>query len=102
MPGEEDMYGGGGPSMAPEPAAEKQDRKEAAESGQTYLINRDVCPDMKVGDEMVVKIEAIHEKEYEVSYAPEKADDEGAPKEGMAPEAPEGAGGSGAPDSMYG
>jgi hypothetical protein len=71
MAEQDDLYGGGS-DMPNEAPAEKEDRKEAGESGKTYLINKDVCPDMQVGDEMVVKIEAIHEGEYEVSYSEEK------------------------------
>ncbi len=99
---EEDMYGGGGaPVEEPQPEQPKPEGEEKG-SGQTFLLNKDIDPSFKVGEEMVVKIVAVHEKEYEVEYAKEPATEEGAPKEGMAPEATEGApGGGSAPDSMY-
>jgi hypothetical protein len=44
---------------------------EEKSEGKTALINSDICPDMKPGDEMVVKIERVMDGQYEVSYAPE-------------------------------
>lgn len=32
--------------------------------------------DFKVGDEIMLKITAIHEKDFEVEYAPEKSDED--------------------------
>lgn len=61
-------------------------------SGKTYLINSEVCPGMKPGDEMVVKIERVLDGEYEVSYAPEKGEEEEAG--GSEPAMMEGGGGS--------
>lgn len=54
------------PAAKPEAPAEK---KEAGE-GKTFLINKEVCPGMEPGEEMVVKIERVLDNEYEVSYAP--------------------------------
>lgn len=90
-----------------EPAAPDAQKPEEGkqDDGQTYLINKDVCPDMKPGDEMVVKIVAIHDKEYEVSYAPEgehSEEKEAAGSEGMGATMPEGgAGGGEAGGGMY-
>lgn len=101
----EDLYGGDGPTLAQEPAPDAQKKKpEQEQDGKTFLINKDVCPGMAVGDEMVVKIEGIHENEYEVSYAPEHKDEpakEGGEQEGMADSAPEG-GTSSNSNSLYG
>jgi hypothetical protein len=103
----DDLYGGDGPTVAEEPAPADQ-KPEAGEEKeqQTFLLNKDIDPSFKVGEEMVVKIVAVHDKEYEVEYAHGPEKDEAAPKaggdEGMAPEAPAGEMGGGSPDSMYG
>lgn len=54
--------------------AEGEQREEGQEDQgqQTALIPKSLCPDMKVGDEMVVKIVGGHENDWEVEYAPEK------------------------------
>lgn len=50
----------------PEKAEEKRD------SENTALIPESLCPGMDVGEEIVLKIVAVHEDEYEVAYAPKK------------------------------
>ena len=60
------------------------------EGGETFLINSAVCPDMKPGDEMVVRIVSVHDGEYEVAYAPKDKEDhqeggESAPEESSMP-----------------
>ncbi len=98
------MYGGDGPTLAqPAPDESKKPEGEEKEGGQTFLLNKDISPDFQVGEEMVVKIVAVHDKEYEVEYAEAPGKETGADEKGMAPEGAPGAGGSGgAPDSMYG
>jgi len=44
---------------------------------QTAVINSSICPGMKPGDELVLKIDRVLENEYEVSYAPPAKDEEG-------------------------
>ena len=67
--------------------------------GKTFLVNKEICPGMKVGDEMVSRIVAIHEHEYELEYAPKEESEtppESEPEPGMEPAtAPSGN------DSMY-
>ena len=99
---QEDYFGDGGPAAgtaapqaAPPPADQKGAGAQEEKGGKTFLINKEVCPGMNVGEEMVVKIEAVHDDEYEVSYAPEPKE-EGGEGRGMemaggvvsAPEAP--------------
>ncbi len=61
------MYGGDGPTLAqPAPDESKKPEGEEKEGGQTFLLNKDISPDFQVGEEMVVKIVAVHDKEYEV------------------------------------
>jgi len=89
----EDYYGGGEESGADAHSPE-QDNPEK-DSGKTFLINSEVCPGMKAGDEMIVKIERVLEGEYEVSYAPEKGKEESEPEPEPSMTEPQGGGMSG-------
>ena len=51
--------------------------KSKTEEEQTALVPESLCPGMKPGDEMVLKIEEVQEGQYLCSYAPEKGHDEG-------------------------
>ena len=106
MPGmQDDLYGGDGPTLADKPNPEAPADKKEGDEGEhpTFLVNKDICPGMKVGDEMVSRIVAIHENEYELEYAPkEEGKGEEGGEQGMAPEAPAGAMGGGEAGSMYG
>lgn len=66
----EDYYGD---EDAAAPAAAPAAKPKTAET-KTALIDSAICPGMKPGDEMVVKIEKVMDKEYLVSYAPEPED----------------------------
>lgn len=107
-------YGSSNPGPGPEdyfddsPKMEPKDmQKEGTE--QTGLLPKALMAgkDFKVGDEIVMKITAIHEKDFEVEYAPEK---EGS-KEEEAGETPAeeraemagmgGGGGGGGAEEMY-
>ena len=70
-----DLYSDSEPStqdrMAPEHEAGMEDEGEHKDSGKTALINSDICPDMKPGDEMVLRIERVMDGQYECSYSPE-------------------------------
>lgn len=69
----EDYYGdggdaaGGGGAPAPE-----EGHEEPHDTGVTAVVPSELCPGMKVGDEMVVKIIGVDDDSYEISYAPEK------------------------------
>lgn len=62
------------------------------DTGKTAVVPSELCPGMKVGDEMVVKILSVDDDSYEIGYAPkEKGEkeeggdepaEEPAPKEG--------------------
>lgn len=55
-----------------------QDEKEGEGDEHTALINSDICPDMKPGDTLKLRIVAVHDGEYETAYEPEeKGGDEG-------------------------
>lgn len=91
MPGD-DLYesgGDGAPAMGGDmPKGDDQEPK-GDEGGETALVPTSLCPGMKPGEEMVVKINRVVGDQYEVSYAPEKKGEgeEGAGGEGGAPPA---------------
>lgn len=51
-----------------------ESKGEDKESGKTFLVNSEICPGMKPGEEMIVTIERVLEGEYQISYAPKKSD----------------------------
>jgi len=49
---------------------------QSTDSGKTFLINSDVCPGMKAGDMLNLRIEKVLDSgEYQVSYIPEKEEE---------------------------
>jgi len=79
------------PATAPStPDASKDNDADEEGGGETALLPKSLCPDMKPGDTIPVKVVRIHEDQYEVSYEPEKKEET---EEPMAPEAPAGEGG---------
>lgn len=94
----EDYYGdGGGSGYNPGGSSASAEATEPGEdqphdTGTTAVVPSELCPGMKVGDEMVVKILSVDDDSYEIGYAPKegKGEDKG---EGEAPApapAPEG------------
>jgi hypothetical protein len=87
----EDYYGdGGGDSqsgggMAPDDSSGEQPH----DTGTTAVVPSELCPGMKVGDEMVVKIIGVDDDSYEIAYAPKEGGEEEAEAPASAP-APEG------------
>lgn len=91
--GEQDDYFNDGPKSNP-----KDMQKEGTE--ETGLLPKSLMAgkDFKPGDEIMLKITAIHEKDFEVEYAPEK--EEGGEEHEMAE--PPGMGkGGGEMEEMY-
>lgn len=83
-----------GPAAAPQ--AEPEGQEKSDEGGPTGVLPKSILmgKDFNTGDELVLKILAIHDDEIEVGYAPEKGKGEG--KEEMAESpAPSGGGGEG-------
>ncbi len=74
------------------PTASPEKTSEEATEQQTTLIPKSICPGMKVGEEVVLKIVREHGDEFEVAYAPEPE----SPEEG---ETGEGEAASAAPES---
>lgn len=53
------------------------ERKEDAKDEKTALIPESLCPGMGVGDEVTLRIVAVHDGELEVAYdKPEREDEE--------------------------
>lgn len=48
------------------------DEEHAHVEGKSYVVPKEICADMKVGDEMVVKIVGEDEDSYQISYAPKE------------------------------
>lgn len=91
---------GGDDNFSDAPAApeQPQEKEEASDSPRALLPKSiGMGKDFKPGDEIVLKIEAVHDDEYEVSYATGKGDEGGGSEE---PAAPEGGGGDTAMQSM--
>lgn len=42
------------------------------DTGKTAVVPSELCPGMKAGDEMVVKILSVDDDSYEITYAPKK------------------------------
>ena len=73
----DDYYSDGeAPAPGPTQAPDHADERETPEEGKTALLNSEICPGMKVGDELVLKVTGVHEGEYEVAYAPEPKEEE--------------------------
>lgn len=89
----EDYYGGGNDgasSVMPSDDGGGDDKNNSPhDTGTTAVVPSELCPGMKVGDEMVVKILSVDDDSYEIGYAPKegKSKAEGEESEGAA-EAP--------------
>lgn len=97
-----DMYDNEGGNEQPM-ADSQDDGKMGGQEGKTFLVNQEMYPNAKPGDQFMVKVEAIHDGEMSCSVMEEgeKPEDEEAPPdeggEQMAGAMPPGGGGS----SMY-
>lgn len=69
----EDYYGTGdeGEANATMPEGKEND-KSPHDTGATAVVPSEICPGMKAGDEMVVKILSVDDDSYEIGYAPKK------------------------------
>lgn len=68
-----DMYSDA--DMGPESESAEPSESE----GQTSVIPKSLCPGMKPGEEIVLKIVRVTDDSYEVAYAPEKGKEEESP-----------------------
>jgi len=94
-----DMFSDGAEPQAPEMA-----ETEKPSEGQTAVIPKSLLAgkEFKPGQEVVLKVVAIHDNDVEVEYASEKGPEEGEapPEEEMAQGAPAGGPGGGEMASM--
>lgn len=69
-------YEDGEVNKTPEPTTVQDGMKEGEEKteSQTALLPSSICPGMKVGDVIELRIVRTHDKEYEVSYEPEESE----------------------------
>lgn len=84
----EDYYGDGGDSQTGSAMAEEAGSDKPHDTGTTAVVPSELCPGMKVGDEMVVKIVGVDDDSYEIAYAPKegKGEQEGSPESAPPPE----------------
>jgi len=57
------------------------EKREDGDEGKTYVVPKEICPDMKVGDEMVTEIVRVNDDSYEIKYAPKKEGEKGGGEE---------------------
>lgn len=87
----EDYYGDGDSGdMAHSSASKGGGEDQPHDTGTTAVVPAELCPGMKVGDEMVVKIIGVDDDSYEISYAPKGGKDEEAGEGEASAPAPEG------------
>jgi hypothetical protein len=66
----ENYYGDeAAPDETSDSAAPSEQPDHSEDEEQTALVDKALCPDMKVGDKFTVEIKAVYEKEYEVAYS---------------------------------
>lgn len=96
MKSDTDYFDDGGQQDAamPKEAASDSEGDGKESNTRTGLINSDLCPGMKEGDMLQLRIVAVHDKEYEVEYEPEKESGEEPGEESPAGEQPPEAGGN--------
>lgn len=81
----EDYYGDGDVSPGGSPSADEAGGEQPHDTGTTAVVPSELCPGMKVGDEMVVKIVGVDDDSYQIAYAPKEGEGQ---KEEMPAEAP--------------
>jgi hypothetical protein len=85
----------GGDSLyddAPDAGSAATAESKEDEGGETALIPKSLCPGMKPGDEVTLKIERVLEDQYEASYTPKGGEEESEPAAEMPPQDEEMAG----------
>jgi hypothetical protein len=86
----EDYYGDGdGASDGGAASTQGDPNEQPHDTGTTAVVPSELCPGMKVGDEMVVKIVGVDDDSYEIAYAPKEGkpeEQEEAPAPAPAPE----------------
>lgn len=84
----EDYYGDGGDAQGGGAAESSEGGEQPHDTGTTAVVPSELCPGMKVGDEMVVKIVGVDDDSYQIAYAPKegKGEQEESPAPAPAPE----------------
>jgi hypothetical protein len=86
----EDYYGDGDsqPGATGETMDEGGHDDQSHDSDTTAVVPSELCPGMKVGDEMVVKIVSVDDDSYQIAYAPKGggSKEKEAPAQAPAPE----------------
>lgn len=89
------MYSDASGPMQPPDDTRGEEGQPNEDSGETALIPKSLCPGMKPGDTLTMRIVSEQEDEYEVAYEQEEEQGEEAPAppEAAAPPAPGGGAG---------
>ena len=73
----------GSQPVTPPTSPDAPKEKEESDGGNTFLINREVCPDMKPGGMLTLRVNRVLDNELEVSYEKEGKDPEAKPENEM-------------------
>jgi hypothetical protein len=71
----DDLYSDGASPSTQDRVAPGAGKKPEDGEGKTTLINSDICSDAKVGDEIVIRIEKVMDKQFAVSYVDSPKDE---------------------------
>lgn len=84
----EDYYGDGDAAPGGDAAPEEAGGNQSHDTSNTAVVPSELCPGMKVGDTMVVKIVGVDDDSYEIAYEPKdgKPEEEEVPAPAAAPE----------------
>lgn len=77
---DDNPYDDGGSAPAPVDSGASHQESQDQDYGQTAVIPKELCPDMNVGDEVVLRIVRGNEDSWEVAYAPDDQHKEGGDK----------------------
>lgn len=94
----DELYGDSAGQDESKPSGEpKEDQGE-----QSAVLPKSLCPGMKPGDTIELKISEVRGDSYVVTYEKEESKEEEAKEQASAPPPPEGGGQGGGMDSMMG
>lgn len=73
---DQDYLGDGGDSAAATAETDDDSTQSTDDSGNTAVLPSELCPGMKVGDKLVLKIVGVDDDSYEVAYKPDEQSEE--------------------------
>lgn len=82
-----------GPQGMAEGGMDKGKEGEESHEGKTAMLNKEICPDAKVGDVIMLRVAEDHDQEFVVEYEGKQGEGEEKGDKGMAEEPSESGGG---------